>query len=312
MTVNTAENTPQLGIDTYTEARDSTNIGRAALRLVESKEASSVYRVDQEPTDLIRELYEVVVEDKEAAGNSDSFSVVRIDQGSKFGDIARYVEAKIFRESWYQNLTPEQFAEEMLTEYSPYDDKSRFLLVMDTETIDEKGLPKLVGMARVVGEDVNLLKTVHDMQEVWGISREVILEDLPHCIEGNEALCADQIVGTPEKTWDYSSMAVSEDYRGSNAYPIISGELYKWSLEHDITTVTTIFVEHFYKLYRLRGVPFRAICDVQPQVHMGALSIPAIWHIPETKAMLNGNHRAQEAYHQMVEGEGLSYHQFSI
>jgi hypothetical protein len=274
----------------------------------------SPYRVDKPPIELLNELKKQINVQKEvyyATGSkAPSLAAVRIAPGSAFGDVARHIEAREFKQAWYPDVSYEEFDEEMHTEYGPYDQDSRFIMLVDSDNTDQNGLPYLVGMARMVGGRKELLKTVHDMQEVWQVSEEEILEDLQKC---NNPRCAlEGSVGHPDTTLDYSSFAVAKNYRGSDAYPIMSHELYHWSLENGANTVTTIFVKDFLTLYQFRGVPFRTIASVEPKIHMNEISSPAVMHLPEVPNMVGAptNNRHVNGYRQMVEAEGLSFMPF--
>ena len=278
----------------------------------------SPYRVDQYPTELVTDLHERITarrEDLESRGYVlPDISMIRINEGSRFGDIARYVEALEFKNAWddYKDVPVEKFDQEMQTEYSPYDSESRFILLLDTQNLDENEQPILVGMARIVGGDTKLLKTVHDMPITWDVSEGSVTEDIKQCSNTNCKNIAG--IGDPAYTEDYSSLAVTGDYRSSDAYPIISHELYRWSTERNMTTITTIFVVNLLRLYRIQGVPFRVIAGVEPRVHMGELSLPAVMHLPEVPDMLNDpkKPRAVAGYNQMAEGQGLDYVRFSV
>jgi len=287
-------------------------IGKATLELVKDEYTDTPYRVDILPIEKIKALFDLINHEKMLTNSNQGLWSVRIDSNSAFADIARHVEASVFKDSWYKDMSPEDFSLEMEEEYGPYEEGSHFVLLVDTESLDENNLPKLVGMGRAVGGDSGKLKTINDMQKVWGFNKEDILKDISKCIEGGESYCEGASVGDPTTTWDYSSLAVVEEYRHSDAYSIISSELYHMSIQNGINTVITVLVDHFLRLYKLRGVPFRSICNAPSLEHMGAASPPAVWHLNETHKMLTGNHRAVEAYNQMVLGHGLEFGKLSV
>ncbi len=281
------------------------DIGHIALGEIVSINAKNRYRLDKKPNQLISELFEITLQAKEEMGSESRICSIRLDLDSKFSDIARYLEANVFYDAWYKGMDYNTFAELMNDEYQSYDNDSKFIILMDTENIGINGLPALAGMARVTGGKTELLKTVHDVPEIWGIEVEEILENIKNCV--NEQ-CNNTDIGNPEKTWDYSSLAVNHEYWGTDAYSILSGELYKWSQECGINTVTTILVEKFYNLYQLQGVPFRAIKGLEPREHMGEMSIPAYMHLPECPEMLKSERKSViNAFNKMANGEGLNY-----
>lgn len=278
----------------------------------------SPYLVSRKPSDLIAELYDQMLQQRQASPETSDkqpgFGIMAFEADSKFADVARYAEATIFKNAWNQNDNNAIFAKKMHKEYGPYENDSKFMLLLDTDRLDDEGLPEIAGVARVVGGRVDLLKTVHDMSdpEYWGMAQEDILADLKVC---QSPRCAnDDTIGDPSKTWDYSSLAVSPEYRTGDAYQILSREVYTWALREGINTVTTIFVERFFNAYRFRGIPFRIIAGAEPRVHMDEVSVPAVLHLPEVEDMLaeEEGSRARNSYASMAEGQGLSYSTFDI
>jgi hypothetical protein len=268
----------------------------------------SPYRADKPPVHLIQELETCIRSRRQEAADCGiampSLAAVRIEPGSAFSDIARYVEARDFKDAWYSDMPVEKFDEEMHEEYGPYDDYSRFILLLDSDISNADGL---IGMARVVGGRTDLLKTVNDIPAVWGISPESILEDIKLCHAGE----CEPGVGLPETTLDHSSFVVGKKYRNTVATPIISLELYNWSKALGANTVTTVFVKDFLKLYQFRGLPFRTIAGVEPRLHMNEMSLPAVMHLPEVPYMqFSDNPRTQASYRQMALGEGLDFMAF--
>jgi hypothetical protein len=266
------------------------------------------YRIDQKPKQLIKRLYKVALIQRKKSGKKyDHIVAIRIDCNSMYGDVARYIEALVFKD-WYKEHSPKQFARSMHEEYGPYEKDSRFVVLMDMDDKDDDGLPELIGMARAVGGKAELLKTVNDVPEIWGISRNEILEDIKKC---TKIECSERGVGDPKGTWDYSSMAVTKKYRGTAAYAILSHELYRWSKELGIHTVTTIFVTRFYEIYKSHGVPFRIIADVSPKVHMEELSVPAVLHFPEAERLSKSwSIRKRMTWRYMAAGK--KFHHFRI
>jgi hypothetical protein len=283
-------------------------IGEPSVKAQNEKHDS--YRIDNKPKTLIRKLYNEVRKQRESHGGKyGNIAAIRMDCDSEYADVARYIEALWFKD-WYQDQTSEQFAKSMHQEYGPYERASRFIVLMDMDEKDEDGLPWLVGMARAVGGRAELLKTVNDMPEVWGVHQEDILEDIKKC---SSRTCADHSVGDPAGTWDYSSMAVAKKYRGTPAYAILSHELYRWSKELGIHTAITIFVVRLFEIYKSHGVPFRVIAGVEPKVHMEELSVPAVLHFPEAEQMAKSwSIRKRLTWRYMAEGKKFNHFRAAV
>ncbi len=271
------------------------------------------YRVDQKPVELIGELHQQILAHQkmvEAEGGTvNDVSMVRIEKGSKFGNIARYIESRVFKEEWYKNYSNEKFAQEAASDYEAYDADSRFIVLVDNTNTDEDGLPALIGMCRVAGQEEKLIKTLNDVPKIWDFSKEEIMEDIRKYEDLGEK---PEDLGAPEATWDIISLAVEKPYRLTQAYNILSHELYDWARSEGVNTFVTIFVKQFFTLYRFRGVPFRAIADAEPKVHMNALSVPSVLHLIAPERMLenNENIRAHDACIELLEGKGLKYDSF--
>jgi len=265
----------------------------------------SPYNVDRKPKELIAELWGVINEDPEFVANNDNRVLVRVEKGSKFGDVARFIEATVFKE-WYPDKTTAEFVEEMEKDYGIYDDESRFLIILDGNELDEDGLPRLEAHARMVGGKEELIKTLNDVPAIWGISKEEILEDLKKC---DKDVCEGKDIGNPETTWDYSSVAVTKDFRDkTDAYAIISHELHKWASEYGILTATSILVEDYWKLYQHFGVPFRLIADADVRVHENEPSVPVVMHLPEDILMSRSERpEVRQAYEFMREGKFFTH-----
>ncbi len=275
------------------------------------------YRIDLYPSALAAEFTDLIgghISSEET--DSSGMVVVRLDKSNKFGALARYHEAKIFKAEWYDHEDDKEFAEEMVVEYQPYEDDSRFLVVVDTNQTENDGTYKIVGMSRMVDGANSNLKTVDDMQVVWGKSETEIMADIEKtaCEWYEMPAMRRHFSGRKEFTWDISSLAVAATHRNTDnsVYGMLSHEMKDWALEEGIHTWTTIFVKHFFVLYtKWKQIPFRIIDNAEPKEHMGAISVPAVLHLHELGAMVDEAHpraaRAIGGYEDLVQGKNLHY-----
>jgi hypothetical protein len=286
--------------------------------VVELPNPYRAYRVDQYPFDLSLELTTSVgalkAEHQERGEEFPDLVAVRIDKQNRYGDLARYHEARIFKQEWYQDMDPEEYAHEMVEEFGEYDQASRFLLILDTTQTLEDGTFPTVGISRMVDGKEARLKTVNDMDAVWSYPQTEVEKDLRKtaCPWYEMSAHDRRVSGLKEYTWDISSLAVAKEYRNTSAaaYAILSHEMSVWALEEGVKTWTTVFVTKFFDLFsKYKGIPFRPICNVEPEMHMGALSIPAVLHLNELPAMQADphNHRAPKSFNELVRGEGMEY-----
>lgn len=152
--------------------------------------------------DLVRaELEELAdqVIDPEAAEPFGVYVFSSTDVGAELG---RAVEREVFSE--FFGNSPELLAEE----YAPYEASSLFLVVLD----HRRRLP--AGVMRVILPTGARLKSLDDLETIWGERTEEVLERsrVPH--DRSEA-------------WDIATLAVSAEYRGAKAEGLVSAALYQ-------------------------------------------------------------------------------------
>lgn len=146
------------------------------------------YRVEEgearaQCADLIAERGESLIGQK--------YGCYVIGSDDPHSNLGRFVESKVFYET-FQN-TPETMEEE----YLPYDERSDFYVVVD----HEESLP--IGVLRVIKNTENGLKSLEDLARV-GVGFD------------KEAVCKAYELD-PERCADVGTLAVLEQYRGSNS-----------------------------------------------------------------------------------------------
>jgi hypothetical protein len=141
---------------------------------------------------------ELVAELAERAGNPHQpFGLYALGSDDPAAEVGRTVEREVFFE--YFGNTREFLAHE----YDPYEAGSVYLLVVDHARLVAAGVLRLI-MPTPFG-----LKTLHDLERVWG-------EDVDDVLE-RTGLSFDM-----DRIWDVSTIAVRPDYRGSATDGLIS------------------------------------------------------------------------------------------
>jgi len=164
-------------------------------------------------------------------------------------DAAREVEARVFLSAF--GNTPDT----MEQEYGPYDDRSRFVAVID----DSDG--SAVGAARIIfPDDTGELKTMTDVAgEPWHLS-------VP------ESLRASGLSGGP--VWDAATLAVDPRYRRSAAgaevtLALIHG-LFRYTELSGVPGAVTILDDHVLGLVQDMGVPWTPMAGATSQSYLGS------------------------------------------
>lgn len=221
---------------------------------------------------------------KRSDSASFGFGVYVLDSTSGAHDLARQVENEVFAEIFDQ--TPDQ----MLKEYSPYDEASRFLMVIDHHR------SQIAGVCRVVEHSALGFPTLNDMAALPGW-------DIPVSeIERREGLKIDLA-----KSWDFTTLAVRKHYRKGSDGPFVSLALFHalhWScLVNQIDLGFIIFDTAVLSMLHEMGLHFfRAIDGLESKPHMGSpSSVPCIAPAADVVPMIlaSGNSYAQ----QIISGE---------
>ncbi|MEU4155427.1 hypothetical protein [Actinoplanes sp. NPDC026670] len=133
-------------------------------------------------------------------GRPGRFLTVIAADGHPLADVGRAVERTVFEPAFGNN------ADVMTSEYGPYEDRSRFFVVLDRQT----GLP--AGTTRVIAGTGDEVKTIADAPGHIGRSVEEILD--AHGMRG-------------QTIWDFATVAVLPQYRGRRYGLTVSSLLYR-------------------------------------------------------------------------------------
>jgi hypothetical protein len=135
----------------------------------------------------------------------------------------------------------------MAAEYSRYDEKSRFFLVLDRH----RGLP--AGAGRVIEGRGAAVKTIHDANGKVGVDTTGILA--AHNMTGKQI-------------WDFTTVAVLPEYRAGRARPAVTALLYRSFLlaggRAGIKHVVTTLGDDDYRDLLLLGAPLEPLAGSKP------------------------------------------------
>ncbi|HSH61858.1 MAG TPA: hypothetical protein VK988_19865 [Acidimicrobiales bacterium] len=197
-----------------------------------------------------------------------SRSVIDRDAGQPFGvyagsaaepiaAVGREVERIVFGQAF--DNSPALLA----AEYGRYDEASLFFCVLD----HRRGLP--AGMMRVIRPSPAGLKSVHDLERLWG-----------H--RAGEALPGTGAPLALDRLWDLATLAVMPEYRGRGTSGLVSLALY----QAVCTSARQCGIEQFVAIidmavFRLLqwqlGRPFSRFSGVQPMGYLGSLASLPVW-----------------------------------
>jgi hypothetical protein len=158
-------------------------------------------------------------------------------------DAAREVEARVFLQAF--GNTPEV----MEQEYGPYEDRSRFVTV-----IDEEGGGAL-GVARLILDATAPVKTLVDVAgEPWHL--DVV-----------DSLGTAGLAGRP--VWDVASLAVDRRYRsgasGAEVIVALCHGVHRYSLDCGVEGLVTVLDDRILRVVRAMGMPWYAMAGATSQ-----------------------------------------------
>lgn len=180
---------------------------------------------------------------KTARRPSTRFGCYMLAGNDKFSNLARYIESRVFYETFKNNPSV------MEKEYRPYDASSIFFVVIDHET----SMP--VGALRVIEHSKTGLKMHADL-----IKTPLKLK--PEHIHSHYQV-------QPHETVEIGTLAIERGYRGKK-YSFIPSLLLYRALYTEIINhpknkmVLSVIDEKPYQLLRKLGFPFKPILDSEP------------------------------------------------
>lgn len=216
-------------------------------------------RYDLDPTEaaaLVRELL-----DAHPPAVKAGIECYELSSDSHFSNIGRHIEASVFGDTFGNS------SEQMVREYGPYEDQSRFFITVDSE----KETP--IGALRVIEDGKSGLKTFNDLNEVMSESDIRAYHNI-----GDDAC------------WDIGTLAIMPEYRG-NGIPtvmMIRGA-YKALLAHDIKHAIAAMDSRPYKklVKGVFGAPYVPLAGMEPLPYLGSDSTQPLYsYVSEYKEAL--------------------------
>lgn len=193
----------------------------------------------------------------------------------RFADLGRTVELEVFGEVFGDDRAL------LEREYGPYEQASRFLVVMDQRR------RQAAGVLRVIENSAAGLKTLRDIAgEPLGIPQAEVqarhgIADLDRC-------------------WDVGTLAVRRGYRRSGVRRttlslLLYRALYVHAVRAGVEHVVTAMHGHAHRRLLALGVPFVPICDSEPFDYAGVTSTALHGHVPDFVARIEAHHRRSRA-----------------
>lgn len=186
----------------------------------------------------------------------------RVSGCSQFSDIARYVECKVFHDTF-----PGNDAAFMAREYGPYERASFFFVCVDREN------QAPIGALRVIRDSPAGLKTINDL------ARPIA----PVRLSPNEIQRYHQIDAFAN-VWDVGTLAILSEYRrsGASASLQLYRGLYRTALEEGVEHLIAIFDKlPFLAVTDYLAIPIVPLCGTDFFSYLGSSESRAIYgHIP--------------------------------
>ena len=198
-------------------------------------------------------------------------------------DLGRAVERDVFFEAF--GNTPDLLAQE----YDVYEPASLFLIAVDHNRLLPAGVLRLI-TATPIG-----LKTLHDIERVWGESLDDVLE-------------RSGVTFHPERVWDGATMAVRREYRASATDGIISASFLQsvpqlghvFPIDYVLATVDVVVLK---LIQDMCARPMHAFKGVEPIRYLDSpLSVPAYFDIAEYTERVRPD---PSLYEMWIEGKGF-------
>ena len=228
------------------------------------------------------ELAEALVRD---AGRADTpFGLYVLSGRDPSAELARDVERDVFAE--FFGNSPALLAEE----YDPYEDASIFFVVIDHARM----VP--AGVMRVIRPSTAGLKSLDDLDRVWGASTDEVC-----------ARTGVSFAGT--RVWDIATLAAAPEYRGEATGGLISLALYQAvgmlaardAVDYLVAVLDLVVLD----LIQTRiGRPFDRFRGIEPVAYLDSpASLPAYCDFPAHEARIRLLDPTMHAL--LYRGEGL-------
>ncbi|MCF6508440.1 hypothetical protein E9549_13630 [Blastococcus sp. MG754426] len=183
-------------------------------------------------------------------------------------EAARQVEADVFLQAF--GNTPELLAQE----YGPFEQRSRFVTVID----DESGVA--LGTARLITDGATPVKTLLD------------IAGAPWHLPVAESLATVDL--EPGTVWDVASLAVDPRYRAGAAGAEVSVALchgiWRYARNCGVPGMVTILDDRVHRLVRAMGLPWHAMAGATSQPYLGSpASTPCVFAVATAEAEVYGS-----------------------
>ncbi len=166
-------------------------------------------------------------------------------------DVGRTVERQVFEATFGND------AAVMAAEYGPYEDRSRFFVVLDRRS----GMP--AGVVRVIEDDDSRVKTIIDAPAHIGVPVDEIRA----------------FHGLTGRVWDFATIAVLPEYRGRSSLAV-SSLLYRTFLlagkQAGVRHVVAMLDRAAWRNIRLLGVPVAQLAGSGPFAYLGSAENRAV------------------------------------
>lgn len=178
------------------------------------------------------------------------FGCYRIPGASRFSDVARSVECRVFQHFFGNTAAIMQEA------YGPYEQSSHFFLIVD------RSERRCAGTLRIIANSAQGLKTLNDIAAP------------PLCLSA-DVVRAHHRIDDLDQCWDIGTLAVLKEYRGQQqdhaVGTMLYGVLHREALLAGVHHAVTILDRHAYaQLTQMLAVPFEPIADSKPFDYLGS------------------------------------------
>lgn len=222
-----------------------------AAELPSARQAGAVR---ERPLDLtlsdVRELTEAVTRD---AGRHDRpFGSYVFAPADPAAALARHVEQAVFEESFGST------GDQLEAEFAPYDAASLWFCVID----HVRQLP--VGSARIIVPNPVGLKTLDDLEIVWGQPAV-------------EVLARNQLALDEGRAWDIATLAVAPGYRNRLVSQALHQAICSASVPAGVDWFVAVLDTRVLRLLQAQlARVFRTFDGVDPAMYSGSVSVP-VW-----------------------------------
>jgi hypothetical protein len=194
-------------------------------------------------------------------------------------ELALHLERSVFAESFGTS------AQQLVDDFAPYDPASLYFCVID----HRRHLP--VGAARVIVPNRVGLKSLDDIEIVWGQSVAEVLD--------RNGLRFEE-----ERAWDIATLAVAPGYRNRLVSQALHQAICRATLLCDVDWFVSVLDTKVLRLLQaqLKHV-FSLFGGVDPSMYAGSLSVPVWSDLREYRARLRRDH--SDLYETLFEGRHL-------